>query len=127
MDPSSEGPERLREASLVPSEDFETALPMLDHMLPRMTPRKKSAGREFLDDEEHPSRDESIHRPSIGPHLSGNVSEEDDMPMIDMDLPAMLPAPADLEPASQHIPPITDAQVSGEPGVCSSACVKRAT
>ena len=97
MDPSSEGPERLRAVSEL-SEDLHGALPPMDDMLPRMTPKKADGTSEVPSP--HVSRDDSVNRASLARTSFGNGNPDDmlfaDMEMENIDLPPMLP-PADEE------------------------------
>lgn len=98
MDPSSDGPERLRAVSEF-SEDLGPALPPMDDMLPRMTPKKKGDGNSEVPSP-HVSRDDSVNRGSLARTSFGNVDQDEmlpaDLEMENMDLPPMLP-PADEE------------------------------
>lgn len=98
LDPSSDGPERLRAVSEL-SEDLHGALPPMDDMMPRMTPKKKADGTSEVPSP-HVSRDDSVNRGSLARASLGHGDQDEmlfaDMEMENIDLPPMLP-PADEE------------------------------
>jgi hypothetical protein len=93
MDPSSDGPERLRAVSEY-SEDLGPAIPPMDDMLPHMTPKKSVDVHSDVPTPPVDRHDSAINNPLLNASFRNNDQDEmiaADYEMDNLDLPPLMP------------------------------------